>query len=844
MKFISALLALSPLATFAAEVSFNRDIRPILSDNCYYCHGTDSNHRKAGLRLDTFEGATVDNDGVRALVPGDPAKSELWLRIVSDDEDEVMPPPDAHKTPFTTAQRDLIKRWIEQGAKYEAHWAFVPPVKAAVPTSEAAIDHFIGQRLKAEGLTFSAQAEAGLLLRRVTLDLTGLPPSLEELDAFEKEAAKDFDGAYSAAIDRLFKSPRYGERMAMDWLDAARYADTNGYQGDAYRMNWPWRDWVVSAFNHNMPFDRFTIEQLAGDLLDQPTQDQLVATAFNRNHMLNAEGGTIAEENRTKNVFDRTETTGTAFLGLTMNCCQCHDHKFDPLKQSDYYSLYAMFNQISEPGGVDKRFGKKDYSDDYDKLYAIESPYITLPSATQQEELKIVTKAREQAMADLTAKKTEFHPTFVRWVEEMRAQPALIEQRIAAELDRRAVSTAKLDNLFDGNTNKLLDVYFKLPGNEPWAALKHTLDQSRRAEDAVLQTIPHVMVMRDDKPRETHILNRGNYETPGDKVESAVPSFLPKLPGGAKADRLALAKWLVSPEQPLMSRVTVNRFWQMFFGRGIVKTPDDFGLQGALPSHPELLDWLAVEFRESGWNVQHLIKLIVTSRTYRQSANVTPDLLAKDPENVLLAHGPRHRIDSRFLRDQALAISGLLIEKRGGPSVMPYQPAGIWEDMSFGKNRYFQGTGEDLYRRSLYTFWRRSVAPANFFDVTARQVCVVKPQLTSTPLHALTTLNDVTYVEAARMWAEKLITSLPDDASRLKQAYLAATSRQADTHDLKSLQIILGNALVHYTQHKDDAANLIRAGESKSSAKTKPAEHAAWTTVCLTILNLDETLNR
>lgn len=842
MKFISALIALSPLATFAAEVSFNRDIRPILSDNCYYCHGTDSNHRKAGLRLDTFEGATANNDGVRGLVPGDPAKSELWLRIISQDEDEVMPPPDAHKTPFSNKQRDLIKRWIEQGAKYEAHWAFVPPVKAAVPAGEAAVDHFIGQRLKAEGLAFSAQAEAGLLLRRVTLDLTGLPPTLAELDAFEKEAAKNFDGAYSAEIDRLLKSPRYGERMALDWLDVARYADTNGYQMDSYSMNWPWRDWVVHAFNENKSFDRFTIEQLAGDLLPNATQVQLIATAFNRNHMLNAEGGTIAEENRTKNVFDRTETTGTAFLGLTMNCCQCHDHKFDPLKQSDYYALYALFNQISEPGSVNMRFGVKPYSDTYDKLYAVESPFITLATPEQQTALDTASKTAAKTRKAFTEAAKNYREPFTRWVQEMRDNPELIPQRIKDDLISRFVLNAPLDKLDNGNTQKLLEAY--LQTQPQWLPLLMAMNESKRVEDQKRQAIPHVMVMKDDKPRETQILKRGNYETPGDKVAPAVPSFLPKLPAGAKADRLALAQWLVSPEQPLMSRVTVNRLWQMFFGRGIVKTPDDFGLQGALPSHPELLDWLAVELRESGWNVQHIIKLIVTSCTYRQSANVTSEMLAKDPENVLLARGPRHRMDSRFLRDQALALSGLLVEKQGGPSVMPYQPPGIWEEMSFGKNRYFQGSGEDLYRRSLYTFWRRSVAPANFFDVPARQVCVVKPQLTSTPLHALTTLNDVTYVEAARVWAEKLMTSLPDDGSRLKQAFLAATSRPADTHDLKSLQLILGNALVHYTQHKDEAAKLIRTGESKSITKLQPAEHAAWTTVCLIILNLDETLNR
>ena len=840
MKFISALLALSPLATFAAGVSFNRDIRPLLSDRCYYCHGTDSNHRKAGLRLDTFEGATADNDGVRALVPGDPSKSELWLRIISEDEDEVMPPPDAHKPAFTAAEKAMIKRWIEEGAKYEAHWAFVAPKRPPVPAGVNAIDHFIGARLQEEGLSFSPGAERGLLLRRVAVDLTGLSPTAEEVLAFEKDHSPQ---AYEHAVDRLLKSPRYGERMAMEWLDVARYADTNGYQMDAYRMQWPWRDWVVRAFNDNMPFDRFTIQQIAGDLLPNPTQDQLIATGFNRNHMLNAEGGTIAEENRTKNVFDRVETTGTAFLGLTMNCCQCHDHKFDPLTQRDYYSMYAMFNQLSEPGGVNKRFGRKSYSDAYDNLYMVESPYITLPSPEQSELLAAAVKHRVQMQTEFEKAKPQFHPRLVTWVEEMRARPELIEQRIQGELDRRAVSAAVLDDYRNGNTQRVLDQFLKLPGNEPYAALKKRADEAKIAEEKVMESIPHVMVMKDDKTRETRILNRGNYETPGDKVEPAVPSFLPKLPKGVKADRMALAQWLVAPEQPLTSRVIVNRYWQMLFGRGLVKTPDDFGLQGALPSHPELLDWLAVEFRESGWDLKKLLKFIVTSRTYRQSAATPPALLAKDPENILLARGPRFRIDSRFLRDQALAVSDLLVEKIGGPAVMPYQPPGIWEDMSFGKNRYFQGTGEDLYRRSLYTFWRRSVAPANFFDVPARQVCVVTPYRTSTPLHALTTLNDTTYIEAARVWAEKLH-QLPDDAARLHHAYLTATSRHADADDLASLQRILGNALVHYTQHKADAAKLLTTGESKPKSNIPAHELAAWTTVCLTLLNLDETLNR
>ncbi len=856
MKFLLTLLALGSSSAFAAGLSFNRDIRPLLSDRCYYCHGTDSNHRKAGLRLDTFEGATADNDGVRALVPGNPAQSELWMRIISEDEDEVMPPPDAHKPAFTATEKAMIKRWIEEGAKYEAHWAFVAPKKVAAALAASGkegsakaeatlsiIDHFIGARLQKEGLSFSPEAERGLLLRRVTVDLTGFPPTAEEVLAFEKDAAPQ---AYERAVDRLLKSPRYGERMAMEWLDVARYADTNGYQMDSHRMQWPWRDWVVRAFNDNLPHDRFIIEQIAGDMLPQPTQDQLIATGFNRNHMLNAEGGTIAEENRTKTVFDRVETTSAVWLGLTMGCSQCHDHKFDPITQKDYYSMFALFNQLVETGGVDKRFGKKSYSNMYDSLYAMESPYLMLATPEQEAQMKSVQSKRDSAEKALMARSAEFKAPFETWVKEVRADSELLLKRIEEDGLRRIAGTIKLETLnYEKLTNKteraLVELFLR--GETRWASAMKAIDVLRTEEEKIQQQIPHVMIMRDEKKRDTRVLNRGNYETPGEKVEPAVPSFLPKLPAGTKADRLALANWLVSPEQPLTSRVIVNRYWQMLFGRGLVKTPDDFGLQGALPSHPELLDWLAVEFRESGWDLKKLIKLIVTSRTYRQSTTVTPALLAKDPENILLARGPRFRIDSRFLRDQALAISGLLVEKQGGPSVMPYQPPGIWEEMSFGKNRYFQGTGADLYRRSLYTFWRRSVAPTNFFDVPARQVCVVKPQRTSTPLHALTTLNDPTYIEAARVWAEKLH-DLPNDTARLRHAYLAATSRHADADDLASLQRILGNALVHYTQHKADAAKLLTTGESKPKSNISTHDLAAWTTVCLTLLNLDDTLNR
>jgi hypothetical protein len=822
----------------AGEVSFNRDVRPILSNNCYYCHGTDPNHRKGDRRLDTPEGAMSEIDGVKAVIPGKPDDSELIVRILSDDPEKVMPPPKSNKS-ITSTEKEILRRWIAEGAKYEPHWAFVAPERPPVPEGVKAIDHFVETSLKKNGLSFSPREDSGALLRRATLDLTGLPPTLEEIGQASPEN-------YQESIDRLLASPRYGERMALDWLDAARYADTNGYQGDAYRMNWPWRDWVVKAFNDNMPFDRFTIEQLAGDLLEKPNQDQLVATAFNRNHMINAEGGTIHEENRTKYVFDRVETTSGVWLGLTMQCCQCHDHKFDPLKQSEYYSMYAFFNQMSETGKADKKFGRKDYSDDNDKLYTMESPYISLTDGARDAALKAASQVTEQATAAFVARKADFHPQFVKWVEEMRANLALIEERIQGsnvEFTRSAVISAKLDDVLDGGTQMLLDVFLKQEPYAPIYPLKQEISKARAAEDGVQATIPLVMVMNDDKPRETRILLRGNYETPGDRVEAGVPSFLPPLASGVKADRLALAKWLVAPEQPLMSRVVVNRIWQLFFGRGLVKTADDFGLQGALPSHPELLDWLAVEFRESGWDVKHMVKLILTSRTYQQSAVLTPALLAKDPENVLLARGPRFRLDSRFLRDQALALSGLLVDKRGGFPVMPYQPPGVWEDISFDKNRYFQGSGEDLHRRSLYTFWRRSVAPTNFFDAPSRQVCALTPSRTNTPLQALTTLNDVTYVEAARVWAQQLA-PLPDDTARLRQLVLSATAREPDSREISTLHNILTEAREHFAGSTEDAAKLVATGEAPPDPGIAAGEHAAWTTVCLLVLNLDETLTR
>jgi hypothetical protein len=498
-----------------------------------------------------------------------------------------------------------------------------------------------------------------------------------------------------------------------------------------------------------------------------------------------------------------------------------------------------------ETGGVDKRFGKKSYSNMYDSLYAMESPYLMLATLEQEAQMKSVQSKRDSAEKALMARSAEFKAPFETWVKEVRADGELLLKRIEEDGLRRIAGTIKLETLnYEKLTNKteraLVELFLR--GETRWASAMKAIDVLRTEEEKIQQQIPHVMIMRDEKKRETHILKRGNYETPGDIVPPAVPASLPPLPVGTKADRMALAKWLVSPEHPLMSRVTVNRLWQQFFGRGIGMTPDDFGLQGALPSHPELLDWLAVEFRESGWDLQHMIRLIVGSKTYRQSAVVTPAMLAKDPENVLLARGPRHRLDSRFLRDQALALSGLLVEKRGGPAVMPYQPPGIWEEMSFGKNRYFQGSGEDLYRRSLYTFWRRTSAPPNMFDSSARQVCTVKPSTTNTPLHALTLLNDTTYVEAARALARRMMNEAgAEPAGKLAFAFELATGRLPDERERQLLLNGYERSLNEFASFTDDAIAYAAAADSE---KDTPIELAAYTRMAQVILNLDETLNR
>ena len=770
-----------------AAMDFDRHIRPILSDACYACHGPDENARESNLRLDTRAGAFADLGGYQAIVPGRPEKSEMLRRLLSQDENEKMPPPTAHQK-ITAGQIELIRKWIAAGADWREHWSLIPPRRTPPPDVKNrawprnGIDAFVLARLEREQLSPSQPASKETLLRRVTLDLTGLPPTLAELEAF---LADDSPQAYEKVVDRLLASPRYGEHFALEWLDAARYSDSNGYQQERTRTMWPWRDWVVEAYNDNMPYDQFTIEQLAGDLLPNPTTEQLVATGFHRNHMLNGEGGRIAEESRVEYVVDRVETTGIVWLGLTAGCARCHDHKFDPLTQKEFYELYAFFNSIDETGSVD-RGGNAN-------------PVLPLPTPEQQTRRK----------------------------------------KLEAE-------------------RKPLEEQLKTASEEQKENIQKKLDQNKKSLDSLNKSVLETMIMRERKdPRQTYRLKRGQWDQP-DKSEEllpGVPACFPPLPKDVPHNRLTLARWLVSPNHPLTARVAANRAWQHFFGIGLVKTAEDFGTQGEPPSHPQLLDWLAAEFAHprseeselasGNWDLKALHRLIVTSATYRQSSHITPKLQERDPENRLLARGPRFRLSSLALRDQALFLARLLVEKQGGPPVKPYQPSGVWLDLTLGKIKYEQDHGEKLYRRSLYTFWRRSVGPTMFFDTPARQVCTVRQARTNTPLHALALMNDMTYMEAARLFAERLFHeagNTPED--RLAWAFRIATSRYPTEKELATLLSILETVKVKYHKNPSAAKQILEVGEAPRDAALDETELAAYTAVVNVILNLDEVLTK
>jgi hypothetical protein len=1020
------------LSAESAKLKYNRDVRPILNEKCFHCHGTDAGHRKGDLRLDLRDQAIKPaKSGDIALVPGKPELSQLIARVeLPHDDDDVMPP-DKDGKPLTAEEKAILRQWISEGAEYQGHWAFLKPERSPVPkisdpkfTLRNEIDSFIAERLLEEGLHTSPEADPATLLRRVTLDLTGLPPTLEEITAFEKDTSPK---AYETVVDRLLKSDHYGERMAMQWLDFARFADSHGFQTDSSRAMWPWRDWVIKAFNDNKPFDQFTLEQIGGDLLPNATRDQIVATGFNRNHRLNGEGGIIAEEWRIENIIDRVETTSFTWLGLTLNCCRCHDHKYDPFTQKDFYSLFAFFNNIAESGTIQGSSNRSGGNSD---------PVISVPDTEEEQQLAVLRKKIDAAQAKVTETQLQLPNLVASWeadmenpatakkpmwevlpVTEAKSQggaslrklpdaswiaggrnpdfdiytvtaplaagsftglllealpdPSLPNQSLGRAFNGNFVLTGFEGELsapslkkpvkitftraeadyaqkgydvkllldkdpkngwaIDGNDPKkrvernamfIVDKAVHVPagatltvrllhqstfaghnvgrfrlsttdaepalasldgtGGPPVAVLailkaptenrtpqqrselekyyRASVDSPLRDADYALaaakaelekyeRIVPSVMVMKEGPVRDAFILKRGEYDKPGDKVSMVTPAVLPPMPKNAPDNRLGLAQWIVSPENPLTARVWVNRAWEKFFGYGLSKSTENLGTQSEYPVHPELLDWLATEFIRCGWDMKAMQKLIVMSATYRQSSKLTPALLEKDPENRLLARGPRFRLPGEVVRDQALALAGLLVPKIGGPSVKPYMPEGVWDDTSkYGDLRgYKADTGEGLYRRSFYTIWKRTAAPPTMllFDAPTREICTVKRSRTNTPLQALSLLNEVTFVEAARGLAQQMMQhggATPEQ--RIAYGYERATSRTIEPAALKQLTTGLKQRIAEFQAKPAEATALISQGATKADASLPPAELAAYTTTAAVLLNLDRVITR
>ncbi|HAL12457.1 MAG TPA: hypothetical protein DCP67_01490 [Planctomycetaceae bacterium] len=759
MTFRRILIALAISTAISStakskDVQYNRDVLPILSANCFACHGADRVTRQADLRLDQAESAFANRDGITAIRPGKPKQSEVVTRIFSNNPDNQMPPPD-HNQQLTNAERQILKSWIERGARYEKHWAFVAPISPAVPKSRWGtneIDSFVFTRLKQENLRPQPRATREQLIRRASIDITGLPPTLDQVDRFLADESSD---AFEDIVDELLDSPRYGERMANWWLDGAHYGDSHGYDNDLENTQWPWRNWVIEAFNSNMPFNDFTIEQLAGDLLPDPTESQILATAFNRNNRIQTEDGAIDEEWRTEYVIDRVETMGAVWMGLTLGCCRCHDHKYDPISQQEFYQLFALFNNLDEKGFINNLRGAAE--------------------------------------------------------PRIRYKQSLYDQQ-------------------------LQDIQKRLPDNDDRKQKITELDTEH----------PFVMIMRDmDAPRTARILTRGQYDAPSEEVQPGLPSVLPGITEDAPVNRLAMARWLVNGRHPLTARVFVNRIWEQLFGTGLVKTSENLGVQSDWPSHPKLLDWLAIGFAENGWNIKQLIKTIILSETYQQDNRVDTLRLQRDPENRLLSRGPRVRLSAEAIRDQALFVSGLLNDQLGGPSIHPYQPAGLWEEVE-KRGTYQQDHGNALYRRSLYITIRKTVPPPEMviFDLPSREVCNTKRTHTNTPLQALALQNNITYVEASRKLAERVLLQSSHTEARIKLAFRMATQRHATATELNLLIRGYHRRLSFFKEFPDEAASFLEVGESTINPDVDRSELAAMSTVASILLNLDETLYR
>ncbi|MBL8848352.1 MAG: PSD1 domain-containing protein [Planctomycetaceae bacterium] len=746
------------------SVRFNRDIRPILADHCFTCHGADARTREADLRLDDRDSAFAPRDSAAILVPGDPDASELIRRVTAADESERMPPAD--HPPLSPAQIDVLRRWIAAGAEYEPHWAFITPVRPNVPEVRSPewvrnpIDAFVLAEIEQRGLAPATEADRRTLIRRLSLDLTGLPPMPADVERFVADASPD---AYEQLVERLLASPRYGERWTLAWLDVARYADTGGYQGDIARVMWPWRDWVIASLNANQPFDEFTIEQLAGDLLPNPTREQRLATGFNRNHRINDEDGIVHEEFRIEYVVDRLETTATAWLGLTVGCARCHDHKYDPFSQREFYQLAAYYNSVDESG----------------RGHGNAPPVMFVDAAVE-------------------------------------ADVAALDAEIASAVALGDAGAAQVEELKKKRTE--------------------------RAAGAVT-----TMVMQDlPALRDSFVLQRGAYDKPGEQVHHGTPASLSPLPGGAATNRLALAEWLVDPQHPLTARVTVNRFWLLLLGRGLVRTQEDFGTRGELPTHPELLDWLATEFQRTGWDVKSLLRLIVTSATYRQSSSVDAATFPLDPANEWFARGPRFRLSAETIRDQALAAAGLLDDRLGGPPVMPYHPPGLWEEMLSTGETWVQSHGPDLYRRSMYTYMRRTIPPPSMvaLDMPNREICLARRATTNTPLQALVLMNDPTYIEAARVLATTALHESGNDGERMESIYLRVLARTPRAEESTVLVELLAEYRTRFTAQPESAAAFLKVGDTPADSTLDSTDLAAMTAVAATVLNMDEVVTR
>lgn len=805
-------------------IEFNRDIRPILSNHCFVCHGPDNNLRKGDLRLDQEAGLYVDRDGHRILVPGKPRESELYQRVVSTEKAKRMPPAKANKD-LTQAQIDLLQEWIKQGAKYQGHWSLIAPVKVASPEvknktlATNVVDQFIVARLDRENLTPSPEADRRTLARRLHFDLTGLPPSPDDVEAFVADKSPD---SYEKLVDRLLASPHYGERMALYWLDLVRYADSAGYHSDNHRDVYLYRDWVIDAFNNNMPFDRFSVEQLAGDLLPKPSPEQRVASGYNRLLQTTEEGGAQAKEYQAKYYADRVRNFSTVWLGLTLGCTECHDHKYDPFTTKEFYKLASFFADIQE-----KAVGRQT-----------QTP-IMPPS--QEQRIKKLDAELAPLQQEFAKRQTAVDATFADWEKKVTdAKFDKLPKDIVAILKQEpGKRDAKQKEALAGYHRKT-DVAF--------VETQKKLADLQAQKDKLLKVVPTTLVTMSGAPRMMRVLPRGNWlDDSGEIVQPGLPAALPKLEVKGRATRLDLAQWVVAPENPLTSRVFVNRVWMLLFGQGLVKTLDDFGAQGTWPTHPELLDQLAVDFQKTGWNVKQLIKTMVLSRTYRQTSVTSETLKQRDPYNQFYARQARFRLDAEMIRDNALAISGLLVPKIGGPSAKPYQPAGYWAYLNFPKREWQKDAGDNLYRRGLYTYWQRSFLHPSLlaFDASSREECTVERTRSNTPQQALVLLNDPTYVEAARVFAERIVAKGGKTTDeRIRYAVRDALQRPARPEEVKILHDLAQKHLTQYQADVKGAQALLRVGERPVPGDMAVHELAAWTSVARVIINLHETITR